>query len=249
MKGLAETPRQTGRQIVMEETTDATLTKTERNTIFKLVGEYGPSPNEFNWTERQQDEWSDMSSWPYRVSVLTHTPTGYYCTFGAHSVTTCPGLKSKVEHYRHEDDWSRKESACGRWLVELKIEVDAPDLWASMARETALPKAASSATLDNRLFTPAEQSRIGTKLDEIKEFLLKGQQFDAKEAEFVQQEFAYLRGSATRFGRKDWLRVLFGVLVGQAFSLALTPEKANGLLHFAGLAFQWVWGAAELYLK
>jgi len=100
--------------------------------------------------------------------ALTHRPTGFFCMFGAHTVTTSPGHNKKVEDSRHEDIWLNKENACGKWLVIVKSEVDAPDLWATIGQEKALSTAASSASLDNRPFTAAELKVISTKLDEIK---------------------------------------------------------------------------------
>lgn len=232
----------------MIEATDVTLTKIEKNRILKLILEYGPPADEFQWSEKQREEYSYMAYRPYRVSVLTHHPTGYYCIFGGHNVTTSPGPNKKVEEYDHEDRWEKKENACGRWLVDVKLEVEAPDLWASISQEKVLSTAASSVTLDNRPFTAVEQDFIAAKLDEIKGYILEEQHLNAEQAEFVRREFADLKDSSRRFGRKDWLRVLLGVLLGQVITLALAPEKANGLFRLAGVAFQSLWGVVQGYL-
>lgn len=232
----------------MIEATDATLTKTEKNRILKLIVKYGPPPDDFEWSEKQQEEYSYMAYRPYKASVLTHRPTGYYCIFGGHNITTSPGITKKVEDYGHEDQWDKKENACGRWLVDVKLEVEAPDLWATIGQEKVLSTAASSKTLDNRPFTAAEQSLIAAKLDGIRAYLVEGQQFAATEAETVERELAYLRESSERLGRKDWLNNLLGGLVGLAIGLALDPEKARGLLRLAGTVFQSLWGTAHGYL-
>ena len=211
----------------MKEVVDATLTKIQKNYVFNRIREYCPPPSHFQWTEREQKEFKATAYWPYRVSVLTHFPTGYYCIFGAQAVTTSPGKNRKVEDLRHEDDWQKQTDTCITWLVRLKKEVDAPDLWATIGQEKALSTAAASTDLDNRPFTAAEQSLIATKLDEVKAYLLEGQQFNKEQAEFVESEFAYLRQSAARFGRKDWLRVLLGVLIGQAINLHLTRRRPD----------------------
>ena len=233
----------------MIEATDATLSKTEKNRILKLIIEYGPPENGFQWSEEQREELCYMAYRSYKASVLTHRPTGYYCIFGGHNVTTSPGLSRKVQDTEHEDQWDKKENACGKWLIQVKIEVDAPDLWASIVQETALPKAASSANLDNRLFTPPEQSLIAAKLDEIKAYLLEGQQFAADQAETIEREFTHLRESSERLGRKDWLNNLLGGLVALAITLALDPAKSRGVLRLAGEAFQSLWGMAAGYLQ
>ena len=233
----------------MIEATDATLTKTEKNRILKLILEYGPPPDDFEWSEKQREEYSYMSYRPYKASVLTHHPTGYYCIFGGRSVTTSPGLNKKVEEVDHENRWEKKENACGRWLIDLKLEVEAPDLWASISQEKVLSTAASSAGLDNLPFTAAERVLISAKLDEIKGYLLESQQFAAEQAETVERQFEYLRESSQRLGRKDWLNALIGALMGQAINLALSPEVAKGLLVLAASSFQSLWNAAQRYLQ
>lgn len=127
--------------------------------------------------------------------------------------------------------------------------MDAPDLWASVIQEKALPTAAASASVDNRPFSPDERRLITAKLDEIKVFLIAGQHFATEQAEAVEREFAYLKESSKRMGRKDWLNILLGGLFGLAVTLALDPEKARGLMRLAGAVFQSLWGAAQAYLE
>jgi hypothetical protein len=198
---------------------------------------------------KQQEEWFGMSSWSYRVSVLTHRPTGHCCIFGAYTVTFCPGTNKKIEDFGHDDKWPKKQFLCRKWLVALKEEVDAPDLWATIGQEKSLSAAAASADLDNRPFTAAEQNLIATKLDEIKAYLLEGQQFDAEQANTVEREFAYLKESSRRLGRKDWLNVLYGGLITVIVGVALAPDAARSLLRLAATAFQSLWGMVQGVLQ
>jgi hypothetical protein len=232
----------------MKEATDATLTKTERNCILGLVNESGPPANEFVWSTGERHGYLDGSGSFYTVSILTHRPTGYYCIFGGENVTICPGVITKVEDIDHEDKWSTREKVCAMWLGIVRQEAEAPDLWASIAQETALPKAAASPTLDNRLFTLTERSLITTRLDDIKAQVLEGQMFATEEAETIEREFAHLRESSERLGRKDWLNNLLGGLVGLAITLALDPARSRGILRLAGEAFQSLWDMAAGYL-
>jgi len=227
--------------------TDATLTTRERNRILELVNEYGPPPTEFQWSEKRQEEWSGAHSATYRVSVLTHRPTGYYCIFGAHTVTVSPGWSRKIQWIGHEDSFGIKEDFCAKWLVLAKAEAETPDLWASIIDEKSLSKAASS-TVDNQPFTLSEQNLIATKLDEIKGHILEGQGFAADQAEFVEERFAYFKESSTRMGRKDWLNVLYGGLITVIVGVALAPDVAKSLLRLAATAFQSLWGMAQGYL-
>jgi hypothetical protein len=221
--------------------TDATLTKRQKNRILTLVNEYGPPPSEFCWSEIEQGH---PATGYYVVSVLTHMSTGYSCIFGAHDITISPGWERKVQHFRHEDNFERIEKLCSKWLILVEAEVEAPDLWATIGQERALSTAAST-TLDNRPFTVAEQGLIAAKLDEIRAYLLQDQQFAAEEAEFVKRQVKYFKESSTRMGRKDWLNLLLGGLVSLAIGLALDPEKARGLLRLAGAVFQSLWGTGH----
>jgi hypothetical protein len=112
-----------------------------------------------------------------------------------------------------------------------------------------LSNVASSADLDNKPFNAEEQKLIIQKLDEIKNFLLEDQAYDVEQAETVERNFGYLKESAQRLGRKDWLNIVLGVLVSQIVTLALDPEKARGLLALAGTALQSLWGVTQLLLK
>ena len=231
------------------EVIDATLIWIEKNRILSLVNEHGPPACQFQWSEKEQQEWSGGFPGLYRASMLTHQPTGYYCIFGAHEITISPGWKTKVQDFRHEDKRERKEDLCAKWLVIVKLEAETPDLWATITQEAVLSHAVSSASLDNRPFTAAEQSLIAEKLDEIKAFVVEGQQFAAEQAEIVERHFAYQREASVRLGRKDWLNSFLGNMMSLVIGLMLDPAKAKGILRLAGEAFQSLWGMAARYLQ
>jgi hypothetical protein len=225
---------------------DATLTKTEKKKVFKDVVAHKLDPAEFDWTEYVVDQ--DGGS--YRMSKLGHSPSGYYCMFGRNRLSFSPGGREKVAHesYPH-DDLSQRWLTVSLWLDFLREEVDAPDLWASIGQEKALATAASSTTLDNRLFTLDEHQQIAKKLDDIKGYILEGQTFNAQQADSIEGEFIYLREASERLGRKDWLNNLIGGLFALAVGLALDPAKAKGLMAMAGAALQSLWEGTQGLLR
>ena len=228
---------------------DVRLRTTEKNEVFRRIEHLGLSPSEFAWQEKGSNEWRPgVGEGRFRCSVLIHRPSGYFFRFGGFSVTFSPGLTKRNDSSQHKDTWHSKRDIAYIWLEELRKDVLDLDLWASIGQEKVLSTAASSADLNNRPFTASERSFIAVKLDELKAYVLEGQQFNSGQAEFVEREFADLKESSRRFGRKDWLRVLLGVLIGQLITLALAPEKANGLLRLAGVAFQSLWGIVQGYL-
>ena len=227
---------------------DVTLTQTQKNAVFNWLTAAKFDPANFDWTETQHEEETRRGGFWFKASVITHRRTGYRFCFGGIYCSFTPGLKRRNDVEVHMNDWSMKASCFHLWLHRLREEANAPDLWASIGQEKVLPTAAASTSLDNRPFAAAEQSLIAAKLDEIKGYILDGQQLTADQGETVERELAYLRESSERLGRKDWLNNLLGGLVGLAIGLALDPEKARGLLRLAGAVFQSLWGTAHGYL-
>ena len=228
---------------------DATLTMAERNGVFRWLNERKINPGDFDWTNIEQPEQTRRGHDEFfKVSVLTHRRTGFFFIFGGIYVIFTPSNDRKPAVQEHLSDWKVRHEYFHIWLNRLEYEFDIPDLWATIGQERSLQLAATSTTLDNRPFSAAERSLVVTKLDEIKGYLLQGQQFAADHAETIEQEFAYLRESSERLGRKDWLNNLLGGLVGLAIGLALDPEKAGGLLRLAGAVFQSLWGTGHQLL-
>jgi hypothetical protein len=233
----------------VSEPIDVTLTKSEKNIVFGWLTSAKFLPADFEWQEHELGEDTRRGVMWSTASTLFHRPTRYYFNFGRAYCKFVPGTKSKVEIQEHASDWANRAAYFHLWLCRLREEVDAPDLWATIGQEKALSTAASSADLDNRPFTAAEQNLIAARLDEIKGFLLEGQQFDAEQLEFLDRQFAYLGEASTRMGRKDWLNVLYGGLITVVVGAALAPDAAKSLLRLAAAAFQSLWGVAHGVLE
>jgi hypothetical protein len=232
----------------MSDFPDFTLTRVQRNDVFGWLNRRNFDPADFEWQETESVEKLRVRTSRALISRLVHKSTGYYFDFGRLYNRFVPGMREKIAAEEHYADWGIQASTFNLWSMRLREEVDAPDLWASVGQEKVLATAASSDGSDNRPFTQDEQLQIARQLDEIKDYLISGQQFDRTQSEYIHQEFEYLKSSSRRFGRKDWLRLLLGVLVGQAVTLALSPEKARGLMHAAGTTFQWMWTTAQGFL-
>src|SRR6266849_3312276 len=147
---------------------DVTLRMTEKNEVLPLINDLGFDPADFEWSEIEQTETRRRSANRFRVSVLTHSRSGYSGVFGGIYLRISPGPNQKVEAHEHMGAWPFKLSYCRFWLQELRKEVDAPDLWASVREERAFSDAASSTSANNP-FTPSERNDIATQLDELKQ--------------------------------------------------------------------------------
>jgi len=227
--------------------TDATLTKLQKNAVLGLIQKFQFEPTEFQWELIESEEWGSTRR-IYMASQLVHNGTGYYITFGGIRMSYSPGASHKVESEKHEGMWSDKMVQLEQWLRRLRAEVDAPDLWASVGKEHELSDAASS-HLENKPFTVPEQTEIAAKLEELKQYLLPGQQFQIAQTKFIDDQFRYLRESSERVGRKDWLLITYGTLVSLAVALALPPERTTGFLQLAGVLLQSLWHRAQGLLQ
>lgn len=224
--------------------TDARLKQTERLDVFHLVTNAGFDSADFKWEEKRDHESfrSNMGGGDeVAVSVLRHTPTDYYMRFGAFANEFSPGTSTRIDHDKHEGTWKTRIRSCTTWLKELRKEVEAPDLWASVGQERALANAAASEGVDNNPFTPVERQIISASLNEIKTTLLSMQQFDSRQSAIIDNQFKYLDEAGQRMGRKDWLMLSFGTIVTVIVALSLTQEQGNGILRQAGTLLHQLW--------
>jgi hypothetical protein len=228
--------------------TDATLTISKKDRLFRMLTGMNFDPADFNWSDKTQEEWDGLAAHKFIVSELKYKRWDYSFSFGYYGVIACPGQDRKIEKWTHQDNWEYQEQRFEEWLRRLRNEINAPNLWASVGQEKILSNAVSSPTLNNLPFDQVEHELIHGKLDEIKAFVYQAQQLDAAQSKFVEQEFAYLKEASGRMGRKDWLTLLAGGFMSMIVGLALEPATARGLLALAGSAFQSLWGVTQAYL-
>jgi hypothetical protein len=223
---------------------DARLKQTERSEAFHLVTGAGFNSAAFTWEEKRDHESFRLAMGggdEVGVSILRHNPTDYYMRFGAFGNEFSPGVNTRVEYDRHDGTWNARIRSCSTWLRELRTEVEAPDLWASVGQERALANAAASERMNNNPFTATEKEYIFGSLEEIKATLLSMQQFDIRQAAIVDGQFQYLGEAVNRMGKKDWLNLTFSNLVTVIVGLSLTQAQGSALLRLAGTLLHQPW--------
>ncbi len=174
-------------------------------------------------------------------SRISHQPTKYYFIFGEHSVHYSPGRQQKTVFESGFHSWAAKESALREWLAELRQEVDAPDLWASIGPERELANAALADEVENTLFNENELRLIGNVLDDLRKEIGSMEQSEMRQAAIIDNQFAYMRQASTRMGRKDWLMLFYGDLVNILTNFLISPEQVHQILGGAATALQSFW--------
>lgn len=217
---------------------DSTLLKTQKNDVFVILRKADLNPDEFRWETKKHVRY-DCGMTEYTISVITHVPTGYHCEFlSSGGLSYSPGEDQAVDFRQVVGDWHDVTNSLVKWISCLRRELDAPDLWRTIAQERKLAEVAVSGTLGNEKFSPEEQRYISQQLNEIKAFLLTTNRLQLEAARIVEDRFDYLEGASQRLGRKDWLNLTIGVLFSIIIAVALPPDAAKELLRMAGVAFQ-----------
>lgn len=117
------------------------------------------------------------------------------------------------------------------WLKEVKRDLETPDLWAELQRDDRLLfRATFDDVTENSSFTLDEQNEIATRLRALGEHAKRTYSLSAAQMRAVDAKLDYLVNAARRLGRKDWLNICAGAILGLILVVALPPEAARGIL-------------------
>jgi hypothetical protein len=76
----------------------------------------------------------------------------------------------------------------------------------------------------------AEQEKIAGQLRELKDHVTRAYTLSDEQTRLLEDRFDYLAAAASRVGRKDWVLMAAGVLLGYVLTAALPPEAARDIL-------------------
>jgi hypothetical protein len=116
------------------------------------------------------------------------------------------------------------------WLSAVKLDIETPDLWAQLQGEAELLGSISDEAIENSPFTVAEQEKIAGQLRELKDHVTRTYALSDGQTRLLEERFDYLAAAASRVGRKDWVLMAAGVLLGYVLTAALPPEAARDIL-------------------
>jgi hypothetical protein len=100
----------------------------------------------------------------------------------------------------------------GRWLEDIKRDLETPDLWAELQREAELLGAYSDDVTENTPFTADEQKEIAGRLQEFAEHARRTYSLSGAQMRVLDAKLDYLVNAARRLGRKDWRNVFIGAI-------------------------------------
>jgi len=223
---------------------DRTLTKAQRNDLFRQAQEIGLNTSEFKWVQGNSSNISDS-----QVSALIHEPTEFYFVFyvynyGRHSQRK-PGL-DQLEEEEYLNDYSEQFTYAVEWMQCLKKELDEPDLWELAIQQKELfISTGDSGDQDNTPFSPQEQMHLSARLKEIEKGVISLISAHTSSSEMVQQQlgfikerFDYLEGALSRIGRLDWKALALNTVIAIIIAVSVTPDLRQAVWQFLIGAFQ-----------
>jgi hypothetical protein len=196
------------------------LRKSQRNKVFEAVRDIGLSPEEFDWEVGSSE------------STLRHLPSGAYFVFGG----VAGEYVSRYLASEHPIEERTKLSEYGLmqqvrfWLSTLKLDIDTPDLWAQLQGSAELLGSVSDESIENTPFTAAEQEEIAEQLKELRDHVSLTYSLSEPQVRLLEEKLDNLAAAAGRVGRKDWLLMAAGVMLGYVLTAALPPEAAREVL-------------------
>lgn len=217
------------------------LLTSQRNQIFTTIQNRGFTPSGFELLEDASNNFAEIThkttGYYFRITVKTRFP--FACAFS-------PGRDLMEDTISHTK-WSEVIHWFNLWLVHILRETQVPDLWDGLEGDNQLLQGFAEQSSDNLPFTQAELSNVRSALEEIKTYVIKTKELTETQKKIVEARFDDMEEAASRMGRKDWLNLVIGNLLGIAFSLALNGDSTRDLFGFAALVIKRVLGAM-LYL-
>jgi len=195
----------------------------QRDALFALVNKSGLPPTEFHWETRGEPGIGQD------VAVLTHQPSGYAFSFGPTGCAYSPG-RERAHEWVPTDTWDAKVRQFMQWLVYLRRELEAPDLWAAMGTAAEALPDLTTPTPSNEPFSVAEKAQLHAALNEVKEYvrvvLESSGERENERLDAVERRLEYLAGALDRQGRADWVHTAVGVFATLALSGIIPPHVA-----------------------
>jgi hypothetical protein len=196
------------------------MQKWKRNQIFEAIQSVGLDAKDFDFEDGDagvqiKHKWSDS------YFIIGGDP-GHYV--GRYVVGDSSDWQYEVY------TWESIIRRVSGWVEEVKRDLETPDLWAELQRETELLVGASNKANENTPFTPEEQKEIVGQLQEMAEYAKRRYSLSGPEMQILNAKLDYLVRAAGRLGRIDWLNVFAGVILGFILTAAVPPESARHIL-------------------
>ena len=224
------------------------LLRTQRNRIIENIVKLKLTPLDFIFLEIESGILPNC-----KVSKLVHKPTRYYFKFDfTHTVD-----QNWIEYYPTSEGKKKIQSTRSisivmgevyEWLLVIKRETAAPDLWATILDEKNIFEVASTPDLGEDLFSQAEQKYISEQLRLIEQRIIGTQELTQDKIDFLAGKIDYLDENIKRLGRFTWIHTAIGVFVTIMFGIPLPQDISKEIFSHLGRVISQVLQGEPHYL-
>jgi ElaB/YqjD/DUF883 family membrane-anchored ribosome-binding protein len=229
------------------------LLVSQRNQLLEIVRDADLFPGDFEWQERD----GSWAGWVNNdLPTLIHVPSDFFCAFalaehgerpvrgvtyhgGRHMLCCSPGADSPRDLFFFIP-WADLQIYFRAWLENLKRELVAPDLWATIRNQSALLRFADREEIENSPFSVEERNRIQASLEQIKKEMITTRMLTVDQTKILVERLDYLVDASSRLGRKDWIVTAMGAVIGVVVQAALSSNTTTLLLQAADQALGWL---------
>lgn len=205
------------------------LLKQQRNALLEVLLNQGFSTDQVIET---------VSADKYEVKLKDHLSLSFNVkrfANGGYWVSTRPGLGAELEYgAMHLPDWNALNRGFSKWASLLRLEYDAPDLWAE-ATKTAQLFAPTAEPSDDK-FTRTELAEVQGQLRVLQLSFTQAALPEAAKQKLIElTETAAVK--AEGLTKKDWQNWIIGGFISAITGLALNPAQASEVLKLVKAAF------------
>jgi hypothetical protein len=151
-------------------------------------------------------------------------------------VTFSPGAE-EIRELAECYDWNSVLAKFEYYLIVLRRELSVTDPWENAKEYADKLQAVPQTGAGNRPFTGKEKDDVQKTLKDIKQLLLDEVKNDEKKQQYLTDQFSMLNDAVTKFGKKDYLMLVYTAVIGMATTVGVSPgvgtqiwQMLNGLL-------------------
>jgi len=201
------------------------LTRRQRNEIFAALDSKDVDPDDCELTQPHRPGPDNSTIF----AEVRHVPTNsvfelsrigetdfYWWTVhdGPHS----PG-KNRYEN------WAEMLNQLEHWAEEVQYVADVPDFWVELRQVPEILAAAQAPDASNAPFTLDEWGELSTHLDQAKDAVRReNPELTADQMSAIEQALDEIKEAGKRVGRKDWVMLANGALLGLVVNDLVPPH-------------------------
>lgn len=129
-----------------------------------------------------------------------------------------------------EGEWDVIPPAFLVWLDRIRKYIEfagEPDLWSELARFRELLTATD---LKNTPFSRDEQAAISVRIQRAKEYVQTSDGLTRAQISRIEARLDHAEEASKRIGRKDWLMMVTGSILGLVLTDTITPQVADHII-------------------